>query len=158
MIFSFYFGWLDHHIYRYDLVHLAVWFLFVPVLCSPFSLNPLYLKLFGHLYITGIISSLNVWIKFCFISFVACELQYIVLIQMLLPNLLCTPLTYKSLLLSDIIPLHVQYKDPYSIMFLFPPRPLCYCFCTFYFAHVVSAPQYIIVIFALDSLFSFNDT
>ena len=55
------FKWLGHYIYWYDLVHLAIWFLFVlSVLCFPFSLILPYLKLSGYLCITGIISSLNV--------------------------------------------------------------------------------------------------
>ena len=46
------FRWLGHYIYWYDLVHLAVWFLFVlSVLCFPFSLILPYLKLSGYLCI-----------------------------------------------------------------------------------------------------------
>ena len=46
------FRWLGHYIYWYDLVHLAIWFLFVlSVLCFPFSLILPYLKLSGYLCI-----------------------------------------------------------------------------------------------------------
>ena len=44
------FRWLGHYIYWYDLVHLAIWFLFVlSVLCFPFSVILPYLKLSGYL-------------------------------------------------------------------------------------------------------------